>query len=167
MHPLVDALEKPDQFAAAHTMLNRQGFGYVGSYTPPEKVGQTLRWNQGGLPVELDLSRSEKLDWNVISSGYRLRHPGSAVRIDPALHTTIRDQWHLLLHIPLKTVPYWPFAVAAAVLPAARAASKLKRWRDARLGLCLHCGYDLRASPDRCPECGFESAALNRVRAGQ
>ena len=50
--------------------------------------------------------------------------------------------------------PHWAMAIAFAVLPAVLLARKLRSRSRLTAGLCPVCGYDLRATPDRCPECG-------------
>jgi hypothetical protein len=52
-------------------------------------------------------------------------------------------------------IPFWLLVLVATGPPAY---SCLRRFRDLRWrhrGLCRACGYDLRASRDRCPECGM------------
>ena len=47
-------------------------------------------------------------------------------------------------------MPLWPFVVCLTIVPALWVRGTLRR----RRGGCPVCGYDLRASTDRCPECG-------------
>jgi hypothetical protein len=50
-------------------------------------------------------------------------------------------------------LPLWFVVVVLSVLPAMRMVAAV-RARKRRVGRCHRCGYDLRATPDRCPECG-------------
>ena len=50
--------------------------------------------------------------------------------------------------------PAWWLVVASFSLPLVWMASAARNRRRLRSGLCASCGYDLRATRDRCPECG-------------
>jgi hypothetical protein len=53
-------------------------------------------------------------------------------------------------------VPCWLMFVASACLTTWAAWRPVREWHARRLrpGACRTCGYDMRATPERCPECG-------------
>lgn len=72
--------------------------------------------------------------------------------------------WHQVRNARLGSIhgfgviPFWALALATTFLPlgwiGSRLRSRRRRRRMKRKGFCPGCGYDLRATPDRCPECG-------------
>ena len=51
-------------------------------------------------------------------------------------------------------VPLWFVALATAPAPLLWLKGRRRRKRREAGNLCVSCGYDLRATPKRCPECG-------------
>jgi hypothetical protein len=92
------------------------------------------RWSSDRLDgaASSELRRELRQETAFLSFGYRT--------------TGVRQQM-LIVH-----VPYWSVGVILALLPTLW--TLRRRAGKHRNGRCIVCGYDLRATPDRCPECG-------------
>lgn len=69
--------------------------------------------------------------------------------VDPASNWRYHDN---SVAVPL--VYLWAAVTAGIVAPLLYARALAKREAMKLAGLCVACGYDLRVTPDRCPECG-------------
>jgi hypothetical protein len=147
--PLLRALEDPGRFVAAHFGL-RMRLDWS-NWTKAERLtDDAFRCEFEHLRVEL---RAE-----AFAPGEHVSRFDCAASVDPAQLPAIRDHWHRRLDVSVMSCP-WPVLVSATALPplawaALAARPVILRRRRIRLGLCQRCGYDLRESRGRCPECG-------------
>jgi hypothetical protein len=70
----------------------------------------------------------------------------------PENNRPVELTWRALF-INLKA-PLWLIVMVTAILPLAWFQRLRRATVQSRIGFCRTCGYDIRATPDRCPECG-------------
>ena len=105
---------------------------------------------------------TNKIGWSVspvahiggMSRG--LRHGGWGFAWDAydRVHSFVVPSGQAWTRERMVVVPDWFLVIVLGLVPVMR----LRSWRAERRrklqGLCLRCGYDLRESEGRCPECG-------------
>ncbi len=113
-------------------------------------VSGLVGW-QGGLDTKGSTRNSRRSRWLPWYEWYWYpRYPDPRKAGQPAGYSV--KIW-LPLYLPVILFALWPAWILLH-----------HRHRSRRLGLCVKCGYDLRASKDRCPECGneFETTCSER-----
>jgi hypothetical protein len=118
------------------------GAGYLRMYHPTtQEWPESAHWRYNVTPAAV-LPWQHR--WRVLGFGYW----NITIPPGPA---------HNGVHVAGIRIPHWFVALLFGFAPAIWARrswlERRRRWR-LRTGLCKRCGYDVRASGDRCPECG-------------
>jgi hypothetical protein len=130
----------------------RAGFARLSYVAPPPvgpapvMIGATMPGGGGGGPGPQRV---------LVARPAAAGPPPVMSAVSPWLLTWPYDAW---------MIPYWAPVVILS-LPLGKALlGFVKRWWRRRQGLCAGCGYDLRESPDVCPECGDKAPRGRRPR---
>jgi hypothetical protein len=150
------------------TKVVREGVSTLRSWTVSAAGRGPVFGTFRGLSAEFNLPPSPEDDRPAKNDPliyyYHIAPFPGAPRIDPGQQSAIRDQWHRRLDAPVVSVAYRNVAGVLVILPAICCGTwLLRRWRSylrVQHNHCPTCGYDLRSTPDRCPECG--AAATHR-----
>jgi hypothetical protein len=109
-------------------------------YIPEPPLPSGFAWTEVALPHQDFSPSSTKILAPPVFQYVRYPHPSRPM-----------GSWQYTIEIW-----YWPLIGVALVLPIVWLIrrSGYRRYLRRKQGLCTVCGYDLRGTPQRCPECG-------------
>jgi hypothetical protein len=152
---------------------------YHGIYFEARSYSGTLRFRftrAGFDPVYFQGRSAQWMEWfrGEYPTGLHLRIPGvtKTKAISPerpgfdASHENYSGGAGHRWETWVLAVRAWLPMTLLLVLPALWLNRHLQARRARRVGLCPTCGYDLRASPERCPECGAANPRAASVHSG-
>jgi hypothetical protein len=130
---------------------NDQRYRYTFDPNPPGRSG--YGWNGGTPRANFLVGVADNQGW-----GFNFAGVGYGVVTIPA-KPTLDGSWASRKHVGV-LVPHWLMAAVfalGAVPGVVRWARHRRVARRIRTHHCATCGYDVRATPQRCPECGNDS----------
>jgi hypothetical protein len=122
------------------------GFGLIA-----DQGGLYFATYAGGIP-------EGRTAWSAHAEGYSSIEEGAGTDVRRWVPLRAFDHVHGDIDVRCWAVPFWLLTLGLAV-PAVRLTRRHGCGRRRASGLCPTCGYDLRATPERCPECGVGSSA--------
>jgi len=138
------SVANPHPYGAAWSVILERFFVSLGTHTKAVPTGIDLSWHRFAL-LEANWSRGEFAE-------------------PPIAFMPQGQRRSVSVRCAGIGFPLWSVVLASALLPATWFIIWWRRSRQRKPGQCASCGYDLRATPDRCPECGTIQAVSMHVR---
>jgi hypothetical protein len=117
--------------------------------------GMTVKWGRPPMNASMGFDPTGMAANRVLGFGVFTGIPGFILQDSSGASVRVHTK------VTVATTPYWPLIVIFSILPGIWWSMRRRDRARRQLGLCDVCGYDLRATPERCPECGTVPAVTS------